>query len=296
MTQGLLDEMYWKPRVRDHADPQHLPLINAALPDPPSAKPPNEYGKRRRAMVAMLNGCDRVLAVSAFVRDKFVAMGVEPRVIEAMHIGTRIGRVLERNRELVFDPPPFDPSVPFDQQRPLRLIFMGYNNLYKGLHVFADALEMLTPEHLQRIDLSIFALDGKSIEWRFRRMEPRLAKLMFVHGYYFQDIPWMLGGKDLGVVPSVWWDNAPQTVFEFFSCGVPVLGAAVGGIPDFVKDNMNGLLFQGNNPWDLARRLVGAIREPWKLTAMRANVKPPKEMDDHVLELEPIYRGDAADR
>lgn len=289
MTQGLLDEMHWKPRNIDLSDPANQPLENVARPDPPSTKAPNAYGKRREAMIRMLNSCDRVLAVSEFVRDKFIAMGVDPRVIEAMHIGSRIGRVVERHRELVFDPPPFEEGVAFDKQRPLRLVFMGYNNRYKGLHVFAEALEMLTHEYLSRIDLSIFALDGKTIEWRFRRMEPRLAKLTFVHGYHFQDIPWMLGGKDLGVVPSVWWDNAPQTVFEFFSCGVPVLGARIGGIPDFVKDGFNGILFQANNPWDLARRLVGAIREPWKVTALRANVRPPKEMDAHAEELERVY-------
>jgi glycosyltransferase involved in cell wall biosynthesis len=288
-TQGLLDDQYWKPRTIDPSDPAHWPLENVARPDPPATRAPNEYGKRRAAMVRMLSTCDRVLAVSEFVRDKFVAMGVDPKAIEAMHIGSRVGQLVERNRELVFDPPSFDAATPFDRQRPVRLVFMGYNNLYKGLHVFADALEMLTPEYLRQIDLAVWALDGKSIEWRFRRLEPRLAKLVFNYGYYYQDIPWMLGGKDLGVVPSVWWDNAPQTVFEFNSCRVPVLGARAGGIPDFVKDNVNGLLFQANNAWDLARRLVGAIREPWKLTEMRKHVRPPKDIDLHAVELERVY-------
>ncbi len=207
-----------------------------------------------------------------------------------MHIGSRIGRIVERNAEMVYDPPLFDRSLPFDQQRPVRMVFMGYNNLYKGLHIFADALEILTAEYLARIDLAVWALHGDSIKARFKRLEPRLAKLEFKNGYDFQDIPWMLGGKDLGVVPSVWWDNAPQTVFEFFSCRVPVLGAAAGGIPDFVIDNSNGMLFQANNPWDLARRMAEALREPWKLTAMRENVRSPKDIDVHVLELESIYK------
>jgi glycosyltransferase involved in cell wall biosynthesis len=288
-TQGILDEIHWKPKGYEAESPEHRPLVNVALPDPAPTRGLNDYGRRREAMVKMLSSCDRVLAVSEFVRDKFVAMGVEASRIEAMHIGSRIGRIVERNRELVFDPPAFKEGVPGTEQRPVRLLFMGYNNLYKGLHVFADALEMLTPEYLRRLDLSIFALDGQTIEWRFRRLEPRLAKLSFNHGYQYHDIPWMLGGKDLGVVPSVWWDNAPQTVFEFFSCGVPVLGAAVGGIPDFVKDGENGVLFQGNNPFDLARRLVGVLREPWRLTAMRANVRGPKSIESHAKELEAVY-------
>jgi glycosyltransferase involved in cell wall biosynthesis len=288
-TQGILDDMYRKPKTVDPDDPARKPLLNIALPDPPATKAPNEYGQRRRAMVEMLNGCDRVLAVSEFVCEKFVAMGVKRNVIEPMHIGSRISRIVERNQELVYDPPAFDPALPMHLQRPVRVVFMGYNNLYKGLHVFADALEMLTPEFLSRIDLNVWALHGQSIEWRFRRLEPRLAGLKFHNGYNYQDIPWMLGGKDLGVVPSVWWDNAPQTVFEFQSCAVPVLGANVGGIPDFVFNEVNGLLFQGNNPWDLARQLTGVLRRPWRLAEFRRNVKSPKEMDPHVLELENVY-------
>lgn len=288
-TQGILDEIHWKPKSYDPDTPEHRPLLNIALPDPAPRKPANAYGQRRAAMVEMLNSCDRVLAVSSFVRDKFIAMGVRSDVIEAMHIGSRIGRIIERNSELVFDPPAFDVGVDPDHQRPVRLVFMGYNNLYKGLHVFADALELLTADYLRRIDLSIFALDGASIEWRFRRLEPRLARLAFTHGYQYHDIPWMLGGKDLGVVPSVWWDNAPQTVFEFFSCGVPVLGAAVGGITDFVKDERTGVLFRGNDPFDLARKLAGLLREPWRLNEMRAHVPMPKSMEFHVPELERVY-------
>jgi glycosyltransferase involved in cell wall biosynthesis len=106
----------------------------------------------------------------------------------------------------------------------------------------------------------------------------------------------MLGGKDLGVVPSVWWDNAPQTVFEFLSCGVPVLGAAVGGIPDFVRDGENGVLFQGNNPFDLARRLAGVLKEPWRLNAMRRNARPTKDIDVNADELDRVYAATRANR
>jgi len=248
-------------------------------------------------MVKALSGCDTVLAVSRFVREKFVAMGVDAKVIRALSIGSRMPLIVSRAPELAFAPEPFlkpgAPGFTSVTPRPIRLIFMGYNNYYKGLHILYEALNMLTAEVSRRIDLAVFALEGQSIEWMFRRLEPRLAKLHFSFGYNYQDIPWMAGGRDLGVVPSVWWDNAPQTVFEFFACGVPVLGANVGGIPDFVHAGVNGMLFRGNDPFDLARRIADAVREPWKLTEMRANVRPPKDIDTHAVELEGVYAGKA---
>lgn len=260
-------------------------LDNTISPQTEDPAGESAYAVRRRAMIAALNSCDRVLAVSRFVREKYAALGVSPGLIEVNHIGTRVNRVVERFPDLSFDPPPFDPNAP----RPVRMVFMGYNNVYKGLPMLADALDLMSAEYLTRIDLSIFAQAGHTIEWRFRRMEPRLGKLTMIHGYQYFDIPWILGGKDLGLVTSVWWDNAPQTVFEFHSCRVPVLAANVGGIPDFVNDGHNGLLFRANDRYDLARRLAEVVRNPGMLAGLRANVGPPKEMTDHAAELEKLY-------
>ncbi len=277
--QGELQPRRWPGPL----DPEWQPLANTPTPDPPTGSPPNAYAARRAAMVKMLSTCDRVLAVSEFVRAKYQALGVDPRVLRTVHIGSRAEEVAARHAELVFDPPGFDPP------RPIRLVFMGFNHWYKGLSMLADSLEVLTPEYLRRIDLSVFALGGESIEWRFRRMEPRLAALRFGNGYEYHDIPWICGGRDLGLVPSVWWDNAPQTVFEYFACRLPILGADLGGIPDFVKDGYNGLLFRGNDRFDLARRLVEVIKDPAILTCLRANVRPPKGIDTHAAELERLY-------
>lgn len=288
-TPQLMAELNpWRPPPPDA--PELQPLSNEIRPEPASTKTPNDYAKRRAAMVAMLNSCDRVLAVSEFVRRKFVSMGVRDDTIRALAIGSRINRVIALKPDLIFDPPRFDPPpVHWSKVRPLRLHFMGYNNYYKGLHVLAEALEMLGPDHLRKIELSIFALDGQNIEWMFRRLEPRLARLHYAYAYNYHDIPWMLGGKDLTVVPSVWWDNAPQTVFESLSCGVPVLGANIGGIPDFVTHGENGLLFDANSRPSLRDRLIEAIENPWMVERLRASVRPTKSIEVHAAEMERVY-------
>ncbi|MBX3386006.1 MAG: glycosyltransferase [Phycisphaeraceae bacterium] len=285
------------PPPADLSLPQFQPITNDIAPEPPSSKPPNDYAKRRAAMVEMLNACDRVLAVSSFVHRKFASMGVRDDKLATLPIGSRINRVVALKRDLVFSPPPFDHaqaapasngSVP-SPSRPICLHFMGYNNYYKGLDLFILALEELEPEYLRYFHVSVFALDGHMIEWMFRRIEPRLAGLKFGYAYSYHDIPWMLGGKDLTVVPSVWWDNAPQTVFESFACGVPVLGADIGGIPDFVQDGVNGRLFRANDREDLKRVLRDLVRRPWQLNDLRANVRSPKSIEDHAAEVERVY-------
>lgn len=261
---------------------------NVADAEPLTNGEPTPYSERRRAMVDALNRCDLVHAVSSFVRDKYVAHGVDAARIRTIHIGTIAHELVAANRELLFDPPP----RPASDTRPLRLLFIGVNHWYKGVSMLADALEMLTPEVLCSIELSVFAGGGESIEYRFRRLEPRLAGLRVVHGYEPQDIAWMCGGQDVGVVPSVWWDNGPQTVMEMQACGLPLLGARAGGIPDFIEDGVNGLLFRANDRFDLAGSIVRCVREPGLTERLRRGVRPPKTMAEHASELEPIYRGD----
>lgn len=282
---GFLTGKIGPPKLPGIGHPEWVPLENAPSADPACDGPVNDYGRRRAAMVAMLNSCDRVLAVSHFVRDKFVAMGVDPSKIERQTIGTALNQMVRKSADLIFDPPEFNPVAP----RPIRLVFLGFNSFYKGLHMLLDTLELLTPEYTQRLHLFVYARDGQHQEWRFRRLEPRLGGLTMHHGYEPWDIPWIMGGKDATIVPSVWWDNAPQTVFESMACGVPVIGANLGGIPDFIRHGHDGLLFRGNDRFDLARRLVEIVKDPQLLTRMRRNVRPPKDIDDHALELETLY-------
>lgn len=272
-------------RSASPARERSLPVLNDTTPDPSLDHPANAFGERRRAMVDALNACDLVLAVSSFVNEKFVSMGVRPELIRTQHIGTTLNRIVERRRSLAFAPEAFDPARP----RPIRMTFMGVNHWYKGLPFFLETLESLEPAVLGRFHLSIFAQGADQTEWMVRRLEPRLAGVRIQNGYDQADIPWILGGQDLGIVPSLWWDNAPQTVFEFFACAVPVLASEVGGIPDFVTHNHNGLLFRGNDADDLAAQLRRIADDPCILTELRRNTQPPKDIATHASEVLSVY-------
>ena len=46
-----------------------------------------------------------------------------------------------------------------------------------------------------------------------------------------------------------------MTVIESLACGTPVIGAAIGGIPEQVRDGVNGLLFEPGNAAQLAEKM-----------------------------------------
>jgi glycosyltransferase involved in cell wall biosynthesis len=114
----------------------------------------------------------------------------------------------------------------------------------KGLGVLVEALGHLagvsdmvavsTGGKLPGIDVPVPHLHLGSVE------SERLLSLVY-------------SAADVFAIPSL-QDNLPNTVLESMACGTPVVGFAVGGIPDMVRPGITGLLAE---PGDVAG--LGAI-------------------------------------
>lgn len=66
------------------------------------------------------------------------------------------------------------------------------------------------------------------------------------------------------ILPSEWYENAPMSVLEAYALGKPVIGAAIGGIPELVQTGVTGTTFPSGDAEALAaemRRLVDAPDE-----------------------------------
>jgi len=67
---------------------------------------------------------------------------------------------------------------------------------------------------------------------------------------------------DAIIIPSIWEEGGPLTAAEAIAMNLPIIGANIGGIPDFVKDGINGLLYQFDNPANLANKIKDIIDNP----------------------------------
>ncbi|MGP1272300.1 MAG: glycosyltransferase [Phycisphaerales bacterium] len=256
--------------------------VEPAAPDPTLCRRvAGRYGVRRRAFVSALNSAHRVLAVSSAVAELAEAMGVDPARIAVEMIGSWAAEAPNRPSAPAHDPAP---------SGRLRLAFLGFNNYYKGLPMLVDAIGLLPPVSRSRIALLAAGTNASAIRGRAEAIRPGLAELRLVDAYPRDGVPGLLEGQHLGVVPSVWRDNGPQTAIEMRALGVPVLGARIGGIPDIIADGIDGLLFRANDREDLARVLERVLGTPGLTTRLRASVRPWFPMSHHADALCGLYQ------
>lgn len=57
------------------------------------------------------------------------------------------------------------------------------------------------------------------------------------------------------VLPSIWRDNCPYSIMETMAIGKPVIGSRIGGIPELVKNDETGFLFDYENIDELKEKM-----------------------------------------
>jgi L-malate glycosyltransferase len=82
---------------------------------------------------------------------------------------------------------------------------------------------------------------------------------------------------DIFILPS-YSEGLPQVILEAMACGCVVLASNVGSIPNVIKHEVNGLLFQPRSTTSLIEQLDKIINNRYNLTAIRLNaLKTAKE-------------------
>ena len=169
--------------------------------------------------------------------------------------------MLTRNKPVFCIPNALDGTTykPFDKSVAKRILnidpeekiiafgAVAIDSPYKGLSFLLEALQILHKQDLKKTSVLIF---GSNYDKKIADAIPFKTRFM---GHLTDDYAMVLmyNSADVLVVPSL-ADNLPTVVMEALSCGTPVVGFHVGGIPDLIDHLKNGYLAKYKDAGDIA--------------------------------------------
>ena len=136
--------------------------------------------------------------------------------------------------------------------QPMTFGYLGRINTEKGVGTLIDALRRIGPGNWRCL------VAGQAMDDSIARFTAQSA------GLPVEFVGWakpadFLSAIDVLVVPSFWAEPSPRTIYEAYTMGVPVIGAASGGIPELIGEDNADWLFTPGDDADLAARLTAVI-------------------------------------
>lgn len=65
----------------------------------------------------------------------------------------------------------------------------------------------------------------------------------------------VIKGAKFTLIPSIWYDNLPNTALESFQYSKPVIASNIGSLPELIIDGYNGYLFEPGDSEDLRKKV-----------------------------------------
>ena len=171
--------------------------------------------------------------------------------------------------------------------RPLRIGFVGTLVWHKGVHVLIEAAQKLRGHCEVHIhgDTAVFPDYAAAL-----RKSAAGLPVMFHGGFDRDRVDDIYINLDVLVVPSLWPENSPLVIHEAFMHDVPVVAARVGGVPELVGHEIDGLLYEPFDAESLAASLQRLIDDRELLETLSARVPPVKSIEQDARDWEQRYR------
>ncbi len=191
-----------------------------------------------------LNSVDLYIALTRFVRDKFIEAGFPE------------DKVVVKNNFVYPDPGCGSGEGDY-------ALFVGRLSPEKGVDTLLSAWKQLDRNWSLKIagdgpmsaQVQSFCAAHKDVEWVGAKSRAETAHLM--------------GNARVLVFPSQWYETFGRVAMESFAAGTPVIASCLGAMAEICDDGHTGRLFEPGNAGDLAEKLRWVHDNPERVRSMR---------------------------
>jgi glycosyltransferase involved in cell wall biosynthesis len=201
---------------------------------------------RRWVFAQIVQNVRCFIAPSGRLRDLHVRAGYDSARFRVLKYG------IESN---LFEMPMIETRLELDVNdfSSNRLVFAGAIAENKGIGTAIQALPLLI-KYIDDFRLLVAGDGEETLLAQLRPYTPMSVNLLGkVPSGEMMNLYAMAG---LTLMPSIIEENSPLVVYESLLAGTPVLGAAIGGIPELIEEGRTGYLFRPGDPADLAEKAI----------------------------------------
>jgi glycosyltransferase involved in cell wall biosynthesis len=171
------------------------------------------------------------------------------------------------------------------------LLYVGRLNAIKGVDVLLHGWSLVPGQVRDNTRLVLVGGDADNEDLLNMVASLRIDESVVLVGtqkavrdYYWAADVFVLASRTEGLSVAL---------LEAMACGLPVVASRVGGTPDVVQDDVNGLLFESENCSQLAQRLASMVtkRDSWADMGAHArqSVIDYADMDACVRQMSDLY-------
>ena len=215
---------------------------------------------------------DLFVAPSRAIADEYVRLGAPADRVEVSAYGHAIASSTAH------------PARSYEGR--VRIGYVGSIVWHKGLHVLLAAARGLRGNFRISVhgNLGVDPAYAKELRAAAEGLPVRFA------GAFDRDkVAQVFSGIDVLVVPSLWPENAPLVVQEARWYGIPVVASRVGGLPEFVDDDVDGRLFAADSADELRQVLQVLVDDRSQLDRLAGTRTVVKSVGTDAAEWERRY-------
>ena len=116
------------------------------------------------------------------------------------------------------------------------------------------------------------------------------ARIEFPGFFEDEEMSRIMSGLSALVLPSTYYESYNLAMVTALAYRVPPIVSNIGGMPEVIRNGVNGFTFQTGNDNELAKIMENIVTHPEILQDIRKNIELPRRIEEEALDYENVYR------